>query len=39
MRDFIGLEDVDDPTQAALINFSFYLTVFFYYTLFKLLNC
>jgi intraflagellar transport protein 140 len=27
MRDFIGLEEVDDATKAALLDFSFYLTL------------
>ena len=26
MRDFEGLEDVDDNTKKALLNFSFHLT-------------
>ncbi|XP_060028617.1 intraflagellar transport protein 140 homolog isoform X2 [Erinaceus europaeus] len=27
MRDFVGLEDCDKPTQDAMLNFSFFLTV------------
>lgn len=27
MKDFVGLETVDDPTKKAILNFSFYLTV------------
>ena len=27
MKDFLGLEHVDDATKKAIMNFSFYLTV------------
>jgi intraflagellar transport protein 140 len=27
MKDFLGLENVDDATKKAIMNFSFYLTV------------
>lgn len=27
MKDFLGLENVDDVTKKAILNFSFYLTV------------
>lgn len=27
MKDFLGLENVDDTTKKAIMNFSFYLTV------------
>ena len=27
MKDFVGLESVDETTKAAIMNFSYYLTV------------
>lgn len=27
MKDFVGLENVDETTKAAIMNFSYYLTV------------